>query len=1151
MNIKELLRLNTLGGEFANLYRAVEEGRDCAVFSVGEGEKIHIASQLNKFVLFVAKDSFRANTLFNRLKDFYGDRVGFLPANEELLLHRKTYHKSIIAQRIDTLYELANGRLQCLVVSPQTLTQFLPRKEALNGSVINIKKDDTLDMYSLIDRLATMGYIREDAVEEKNTFSVAGDIVSIFPSQLDMPLRISFFDDVVESIKEFSPDTLMTVREVDSVQIMPDNDLLFSQKLIEGGMDRARKAVDRLPSNIAEASENTYSALAISSVCSQQMQWLIPFVRESMYTVFDYLDENAVVVFDEPASVAEQIDLYIKEHIGRVKQLSETGEALKEHTKSLLSYDEVMTRLGKLQKVAFSYLASTNPIFSPNAVFNINCVTLSNYTIHYDALINDLKAFDKSGYTTLICMGDEQSGRSLRSNLISEEVGCSYVEDIQERKAGIFILPIEISKGFAYPKAKIAVLGREDVTRTGTRKNSHIESKKTRVFTMPKVGDYVVHEVHGIGKCLGTKYIQMGSVNSEYVVVEYKNSELLYVPTDKLDRLSRYNGSDKEPRLSAIGGKEFDKVKQSVKASIKAMAVDLLELYSQRQNKQGYKYSEDDYLQKEFEDAFPYEPTDDQNTAVADIKSDMQRGMIMDRLLCGDVGYGKTEVALRAIFKTICHNKQAVILCPTTILARQHYNTAKERFKEFGIQIELISRLQTQKQIDESINRLATGTSLFAVGTHRLLSSDVQFHDLGLIVLDEEQRFGVEHKEKLKVIKKNVNVLTMSATPIPRTLNMAMTGIRDISVLETPPSNRLPVQTYVCELSDGLIIDAVTRELARGGQVYILYNRVNGIENFAEKVKALVPDAKVDFAHGRMSAETLEDKIGRFYDKEYDVLVSTTIIENGIDIPDANTLIICEANRLGLSQMYQLRGRVGRSNRIAYTYFTVNPDCMLTGDATKRLAAILDYTELGSGFKIAMRDLEIRGAGNILGKEQHGHIEKVGYDMYCKLLKETVDELQGISEKQASEVKLVLNFGAYIDKEYIPDEDMRMRLYRNALDLDTQEELDKLTRSVVEAYGKMPSETQNLFELGLIRNLASKIGVKQIDINPKMTYLTFADGDCFKNKAVMYAVSEAGEEVNLTCEECPKLHFACKFRPVREKLAAVKGFLLKCEKTFG
>ncbi|MDE6189215.1 MAG: transcription-repair coupling factor, partial [Clostridia bacterium] len=1073
MNFNELLQLNTLGGELAAVYRAVSKGRDCAVFSAGEGEKIHIASHLDKFVLYVAKDAFKANTIFNNLQDFYGDRVGFLPANEELLLHRKTYRKSSLAKRIDVLYDLAQGKLDALVVAPQTLTQLLPKKSAVVDSVVNIKAGDTFDRYSLIDKLAVMGYNREDVVEEKNTFSVAGDVVSIFPSQLDMPVRVSFFDDLVESIKQYSPDTLMSLKELESVTLMPDNDLLLSQKTIEAGLDRAKRVIDRLPSNIAELSESIFSSLAICSNCNQQMQWLLPFVRESMGTVFDYIGDNAIVVFDEPTAAREQMDLYVKEHLSRVKQLAQSGEVLKEHAKSILSLDEVAAYFGGVQKLGFSYLTSTNPLFSPQEIFNIRCVALSNYTVHYDALINDLKAFDKSGYTTLICMGDEQSSKSLRSNLISEEVGCSVVRDITDRRAGIFILPIDISKGFVYTESKVAVLGREDVTRVKKK----VEVAKTRVFTMPKVGDFVVHEVHGIGKCLGTKFIQTGSINAEYIVIEYKNAELLYVPTDKLDRLSRYNGSDKEPKLSAIGGKEFEKIKQGVKSSIQEMAINLLELYSERQSKRGYKYGEDDYLQKEFEDAFAFQPTDDQLTAAAEIKSDMQRGAIMDRLLCGDVGYGKTEVALRAIFKTICHNKQAVILCPTTILARQHYNTAKERFKDFGIEVELISRLQTPKQIEQSLNRLAIGKSMFAVGTHRLLSSDVHFHDLGLVVLDEEQRFGVEHKEKLKVLRNKVNVLTMSATPIPRTLNMALTGIRDISVLETPPGNRLPVQTYVCELSDGLIVDAITREMERGGQTYVLFNRINGIEKFAQRIKDLVPNAKVDYAHGRMSAEVLEDKIGRFYDKDYDVLVSTTIIENGIDIPDANTLIICEANRLGLSQMYQLRGRVGRSNRIAYTYFTVNPDYILTGDAAKRLTAILDYTELGSGFKIAMRDLEIRGAGNVLGKQQHGHIEKVGYDMYCKLLKETVDELQGISEKQPDDVKLVLNFSAYIDKEYVADEDMRMRLYREALDLSSEEALVKLMQSVEDAYGKMPDETRRLFELGLIRNLAMGIGV--------------------------------------------------------------------------
>ena len=1148
MNFDELLKLNNLDDDLTDLYNAAQGGGDIMVFSAGEGEKIHISSHLDKFVLFVAKDAFRATTLAGRLGDYYGERVAYLPANEELLLQRTTYRKSLVSQRIDALYKLASGKLDCLIVSPQGLVQYLPTKRAVKDSVVKIKKGDTLDMYALIDKLALMGYVREEGVEEKSTFSVAGDILSIFPPHRDLPLRISFFDDEVENIKEFTPDTLMSVREIDEVNLMPDNDLLLPYDVIEAGLDRARRVVDKLPSDLAEKVESIYSDLCVSSVCTQKMQWLLPFVKDKMNTIFDYLDSKCIVVFDEPSGVLEGLELYVKEHLGRVKQLAQTGEVLKEHTKSLMSVEDVLAKLKEHQKLGFNYLTSTNPLFSPQSIFNISCKTLSNYTVHYDALINDLTAFDKWGYTVFICMGDETSANSLRKNLIAEDVGCSVVDDVSEKKRGIFILPREISKGFLYTKAKLAVIGREDISRIKPQRKK--EREATQVFTIPKVGDYVVHEAHGIGRCLGTKYVTTGNISDEYIVVEYKNHEILYVPTDKLDRLSRYTGSDREPKLSTIGGKDFERIKQSVKASIKAMAINLLELYSQRQSKQGYKYSDDDYLQKEFEDAFEFTPTDDQIKATDEIKSDMQRGIIMDRLLCGDVGYGKTEVALRAIFKTICHNKQAVILCPTTILARQHYNTAKERFKVFGIDVELISRLQSNKEVEASLNRLALGQSLVAVGTHRMLSKDVHFHDLGLIVLDEEQRFGVEHKEKLKVLKNNVNVLTMSATPIPRTLNMAMTGIRDISVLETPPSNRLPVQTYVCELSDALISDAVNRELARNGQVFILFNRVNGIENFAKRVSALVPEARVDYAHGRMSPEMIEDKIGRFYSRDYDVLVSTTIIENGIDIPDANTLIVCDSDRLGLSQMYQLRGRVGRSNRIAYTYFTVDGSKVLTSDASKRLSAILDYTELGSGFKIAMRDLEIRGAGNILGKEQHGHIERVGYDMYCKLLRGAVEELQGIYAKETSEIKINHAFGAYIDKEYIPDEDMRLRLYRKTLDLSSQDDLDKLKKGVEESYGALPSSCNYLFELGLIRNLAKNIGINQIDISQKTAFMTFSDGECFKDKDIMLAVAEMQGQVNLTYEERPKLQFECKFRPIDEKLSQFKKFLLKCGKSF-
>lgn len=1146
MDIKEILSLKSLGRTFSELYDKVQGGRNCAVFSLGEGERMHIASSLDKFVVYVAKDAFKASNVYSRLRDYYGDRVGFLPANEELLINRKSFHKGILAQRITTLYKWAKGEIDCVVTSPQAVVQFLPKKQALLDSVIQLAVGSRIDIYELVDRLGAMGYERQDVVEQKGNFSVAGDIVSIFPTQNDLPIRISFFDDEVESIKEYHPDTMMSIREIESVELMPDNDLLWSADIIEYGLNKAKKVIDKMPSDIMGQAESIYSQLAVSSVCTQQMQWLLPFAEDKMLDIFDYIDNDSIVILDEPGNINDQIDLYQKEHYGRVKQLASTGEVTKEHVKSILSKDRFLAGLDKCQKLGFSYLTSTNALFSPNEIFNIKCVPVNNYTIHYDMLLNDLRAFDKSGYMTMICIGDEVSAESLRKNLIDDNIGCSVVSDFAGKKAGIFILPVEIAKGFIYPECKIAVIGREDIS--NTRKNINLQ--KSKAFTMPKVGDFVVHELHGIGKCLGTKYIDMGNIHAEFIVVEYRDGELLYVPIDKLDRLSRYSGSDVEPRLSKIGGKDFGKIKENVKKSIKGMAINLLELYSQRLNKQGYKYSGDDSLQKHFEDAFPHTPTQDQITAINEIKSDMQRGIIMDRLLCGDVGFGKTEVALRAIFKTICHNKQAIILCPTTILARQHYNVAKERFKEYGIDVEPVSRLQTDKQIEASLNRLATGKSLIAVGTHRLLSNDVQFHDLGLIVLDEEHRFGVEHKEKLKVLKKNVNVLTMSATPIPRTLNMAMTGIRDISVLETPPKERLPVQTYVCPLTDSLLIDAITREIARGGQVFILHNRVQTIAEFAKKVSSLVPEAKVDYAHGKMSAETLEDKIGRFYDKKYDVLVSTTIIENGIDIPDANTLIICEANRLGLSQMYQLRGRVGRSNRLAYAYFTTRPDSVITGDSAKRLSAILDYTELGSGFKIAMRDLEIRGAGNILGKEQHGHIEKIGYDLYCKLLKETIDELQGVESQKEIDVKLNLSFSVYIDKNYINDESMRMRLYREILDLDSQDGIDKIKTNIEDSYGKMPQELEYLLDIGLIRNLAGKYGIKQVDINFKNAFLTFENTSCFKNKNIMMAVGEMGNALSLSCEDCPRLMVVSKIASIPQKIDIFKKFLLNCTKSF-
>lgn len=1140
----ELLRLEHMGGDYARLYRAVAQGKNCMAFSLGMPHRIHVAANLDRFVLYLARDNMEVSRVYGALSDYFGTRVGMLESNQDVLIYHKAVRKGGVGARVRTLGRLLGGELECVVTTPQALMQYYPRPERVLARKVTIQIGQTYDMYRFIDELAQMGYVREDVVEEKNTFSVSGDIVCVFPPDLDMPLRISFFGDTVESIKRYEPESRMSTGSVAKIELTPDNELLFTHEEIARAIDCARKEASRLPIQAATRANEILDDLCTYGTCDQRMQWLIPYLTGSMAKLGDYLPPSATVVLDEPSSIAEQFRLFEQEHFARVKTLVADGEVLKSHVKAVCAAHEAIETIATRPILGFANITSSNTLFSPQETFNLKCSSLGAYKFSYEALNDDLHRFINAGYMTVVCMGSRDRASSFAEGLNREDVPCLYAEDAPTFRHGITVTPLELAHGFVYPTAKLAVIGREDVHRT---KEIAKENKK-KVFTMPKVGDYVVHEVHGIGRCLGVQRVKTGDIEQDYVACEYRNGDMLYVPIDQLDRLSRYSGSDVVPRLSAIGGKDFERVKESVRKSVREMAINLVDLYAKRQKRIGHKYESDTVWQQEFEDAFEFEETPDQLEAIRDCKADMERGIIMDRLLCGDVGYGKTEVALRVVFKTILENKQAVILAPTTILARQHYNTAMARFNPFKIRVELISRFQSPQQIKQSLDNLATGKSSVAVATHRILSDDVQFKDLGLLVLDEEQRFGVEHKEKLKVLKNNVNVLTMSATPIPRTLNMALTGIRDISVLETPPRNRLPVQTSVADLTDGLLQDAVNRELARGGQVYILYNAVSTIEAFAEHVRSVVPNARIVVGHGQMASDTLENCINLFYNKEADVLICTTIIENGIDVADANTLIVCDADRLGLAQLYQLRGRVGRSNRVAYAYFTVKAGKVLTETASKRLNAILDYTELGSGFKIAMRDLEIRGAGNILGKEQSGHIQKVGYDLYCKLLKESVDELQGIETPSAVDVKVNVDVNAYLDGGYIADDNTRLRIYREIIDLQTLEQRDKLEENLKENYGFVPQELAHLLDLGLMKNIAAKAGICQISIGPKGAGFHFSDESCYRNETLMHAVSDLGDRCLMTYDTHPSLIFDCKFKTNAQKLMLLKDFLVKVNK---
>ncbi|MEG1535639.1 MAG: transcription-repair coupling factor [Clostridia bacterium] len=1142
--LDKLLQLEEIGGDIAKVKKAIEKGRDCCVFSMPRANRLHLTSHLDKFVLYVAKDTIDANNLYTQLQDYYGESVALLNGNEELLLYRKEIYKSSVGERINTLRRLAERSVNCCVITPQALLQYYPQPERLASAVVTLQKGENVDMYKLIDKLVTLGYSRESELESKSSFSVAGDIISIFPPDSELPIRLSFFDTELESIKLFDIDSRMTVGALESVELLPNNDLLLSAGELESVFAKARKETEKLGVTANTRANEIINELETFGGCCQQMQWLSPFFVDKCATIFDYLSPSSVIVFDETSSVSGQVDMFVHEHNTRLKALALDGEAFRSHAKVILSFRDVTLQMERFVKLGFSNITSTNAIFSPQEIFNIAPPALNNYNIRYTALFDDLKSFVNNGFAVIICQGSEQKGLALQSNLTMEGIYCHYGADVDEKIHGITIVSSELNYGFEYPFAKLAVIGIADITKKSITKDI---SKKT-VFTVPQIGDFVVHEVHGIGKCLGTKRVKTGTIERDYVVVQYAKGDLLYVPIDGLNRLNRYSGNEGEPKLSIIGGKDFEKIKESVKKSVKEMAINLVELYSKREKKNGYKYPVDTIWQKEFENSFEFTETPDQLTAISEIKADMERGKIMDRLLCGDVGYGKTEVALRAIFKTIMENRQAVILAPTTILAKQHYNTAMARFNEFKIKVEPLTRFQTPQQIEKSLNNLATGKSLVAVATHRILSADVQFKDLGLLVLDEEQRFGVEHKEKLKVIKNNVNVLTLSATPIPRTLSMAMTGIRDISILETPPKNRIPVQTTVAELTNGLLQDAINRELARGGQVFVLFNSVAKIDAFAQKVQELVPAAKIIVGHGQMDSVQLEERINQFYNQEGNVLICTTIIENGIDIPNANTLIICDADKLGLAQMYQLRGRVGRSNRIAYAYFTVSPNRVLTENASKRLSAIMDYTDLGSGFKIAMRDLEIRGAGNILGKEQHGHIEKVGYDLYCKLLKQVVDEAQGIENNDDNDIIVSVNVDSYLDDSYIESENARLKVYKEIAELRTLKERDELETGLAESYGELPSPLLNLIDIGLIKNLAREIGVTRLTIADKSASLIFGDSSCFRKENIFLAVESFKDKCTWTNDNQPKLIFDCKFLLNVEKMRLLRQFLLKSQK---
>lgn len=1131
----KVLQLYNLGEKLASLQGlsakrlADDKLSAVSVLRVCEGAKVHIISQLPAKKLVVASDSLGAKSLARKISS-WGVKVDYLPYRDDVLIARKSFSAQNVRERMNTLADMASGDFDVVVTSADSLLQLFPKKELVQKYCVRVSKEDVVSPQTLADRLTLAGYKRQSMIADPGDFAVRGDIVDVFGID-SVAYRINFFDELVEDIKIIDVESMLPSNEAESVRFAPASDVLLDESDYENALER----LSFYPDNkyALEAKER----LSVGA-CDASLVWATPFLQSATSCIFDYLEGCDVVIFDEPKVVYDKLNILLKEFDGRIKNLLEGGEILPCHKDVYLPLIEIKRRLMFVRKMSFCALSLNNQLFEPKYIIEPKTKPVTKYYLDPQTIVQDIRNFVLNGTKVLLACSGRERAKSVVESLRENDVFATYSEDGND-EGSVLATPLDVETGVIYPAQKVCLVGVSECIGKHRGEESFKRGKQAEIS--PVAGDYVVHRVHGVGLCEGTAILKTGDFEKEYIVLKYRDGDTLYVATDQMNNLQKFIGEEK-PALNKLGGKEFEREKEKVRKSVRKLAINLVELYARREKQRGFKYSEDTVWQKEFEDNFEYEETPDQLKAIAEIKQDMESGRIMDRLLVGDVGFGKTEVAFRAMFKTVLDSKQAVLLAPTTILARQHYENLVGRLKPFGIKCGLLTRLQSSKETEQLLEGLKNGTVHMVVATHKVLAKAVEFHDLGLLVLDEEQRFGVEHKEKLKEKYPLVNVLTLSATPIPRTLNMSLTGVRDISMLETAPHGRLPIQTYVVGYSDAFCVDAITRELARGGQTLILLNDVDALDPYASRLRSLCPDARIITAHGQMAPGQLEQRMSAFYDKEFDVLVATTIIENGIDLPDANTLIVIDSGKFGLAQLYQLRGRVGRRGVLAHAYFTVPENGTLTDTAQKRLDTLLENTDIGSGFQVALADLSIRGAGNLLGAEQSGHIEKVGYEMYLELLDEAVQEVKtGVRKKEIRDVEMKVDAAAFISDSYISGRD-KLRVYKQISNVSSKSARDSLMNELAEVYGPVDLPLENLINVALLKNLASNYDVSRIVINRNGAGANFYDAEVFKNESLMNAVAKHSGSVVLTTTIPPSLIFEVNKLTAEQKLAKLIEF---------
>jgi len=1157
MRLSGLMKPLRESNQFKEILKNIEKKvYPIGVYGLSESAKNYLVNgvyeQLDKSILILTHSDVEAKNIYEDLS-FYVNDVYYFPTREMGFYNADAVSGDLRWERLKVMKKITESGKKIVITCIEALAATYVPIDLLEKYIFKLSVGSKLNLNDFSETLIQCGYERVDRVETKGQFCVRGGIVDLYPPTAALPFRIELYDDEIDSIRSFNGETQRSIDKVAKIDMFPAKEIILTKESMEKGYNNIKEDLVNVLGNLSKKKDKEIIA-RITSLVNVNLESLketwsfkdidsyMPYFYDVTSSFLDYM-KGAFVVVDDVQRCIGKLDSVYFEFEENYENFLRRGNILPKQAEVLINKEYIYEDLESLEVMTLNAIAKTTLMLKPKCIISFSQITTFDYHGQLDMLIEDIKDKKAKGYKTIILSGTRTRGERLIATLRGRGVESVYKDSVAQIEFGEVVVTFGNQlKGFEYPELRVCVISDKEVFGQAKRKTASRANKKgvskIKSFTQLKLGDYVVHVNHGIGVYKGIKQLEVHGHKRDYLELSYNSGDTLYVPVEQLDLVQKYIGSEgKAPKISKLGGAEWVKAKNKVKNSIADIAEDLVKLYAARSTLKGHKYSKDTVWQKQFEEEFPFEETPDQLIAIEEIKKDMESDKPMDRLICGDVGYGKTEVAVRAAFKAVMDGKQVALLVPTTILAEQHYKNLTKRFSDFPVKVEMVSRFRTPAEQKLVIKATKEGNVDILIGTHRIIQSDVKFKNLGVLIIDEEQRFGVTHKEKIKTLTKNIDVLTLTATPIPRTLHMSLTGVRDISVIETPPEERYPIQTYVVEFNDQLIRDAILRELNRNGQVFFVYNRVETIKEMAAYIGKLVPEGRVCIAHGQMTERELESVMIDFMENKYDILMCTTIIETGIDIQNTNTIIIYEADKMGLSQLYQLRGRVGRSNRIAYAYLTYKKDKVLTEVAEKRLKAIKDFTELGSGFKIAMRDLEIRGAGNMMGGAQHGHMAAVGYDLYCRMLEETVKKIRGDIEKQPIETSVEIKIDAYIPGTYIEDEMQKIEIYKKIAAIDSFEDMMDIQEEIEDRFSDIPTCVANLMDIAYLRWISAQVGIIDIKEVKEEIVIQFENSQRINQKIVKALVTKYNKSIVFKLGSAPAFAYKVKNLSKEEVLA--------------